>query len=97
MRLAEAREEYLDYLVVERGSSPNTVDAYGRDVARYVRFLQDEGITDADAAKARHPLPRKKEGGAAKPSALAAQDYSQRAYTGDMINLFEDDEEGDKP
>ena len=58
---------------------------------------KQEGITDADAAKARHPLPRKKEGGAAKPSALAAQDYSQRAYTGDMINLFEDDEEGDKP
>ena len=54
MRLAEAREEYLDYLVVERGSSPNTVDAYGRDVARYVRFLQDEGITDADDVTRQH-------------------------------------------
>lgn len=29
---------------------------------------------------------------APKPSALTAQDYTQRQYAGDMINLFEDDE-----
>ena len=48
MNLAEAREEYLAYLAVERGSAENTIEAYGRDLARYVRHLADEGIEDAD-------------------------------------------------
>ena len=29
-----------------------------------------------------------------KPSALTAQDYTQRQYAGDVINLFEDEEDG---
>ncbi len=57
---------------------------------------KQEGIADVEAAKARHPLPKRAEGGAKAP-ALSAQDYSQRSYTGDMINLFEDDEEGGTP
>ena len=48
MELAEAREEFLSYLMVERGSSENTVDAYGRDLERYVRHMESCGITDAD-------------------------------------------------
>ena len=48
MELAEAREEFLSYLMVERGSSENTVEAYGRDLERYVRHMEDCGITDAD-------------------------------------------------
>lgn len=48
MDLARAREEYLSYLVVERGSSRNTVDSYGRDLARYVSWLSEHGVTDAD-------------------------------------------------
>ena len=48
MELTEAREEYLSYLLVERGSSANTVEAYGRDLLRYVRHLADAAITDAD-------------------------------------------------
>ena len=31
--------DYLGYLSVERGSSPHTIDAYGRDLQEYVRFL----------------------------------------------------------
>ncbi|MBM6774969.1 tyrosine recombinase [Olsenella profusa] len=46
--LARAREEYLGYLAVERGSSDNTVAAYGRDLARYVAWLADRGVTDPD-------------------------------------------------
>lgn len=48
MDLEGARKEYLDHLVVERGSSPNTLDAYGRDLARYVRFLRERGRADCD-------------------------------------------------
>lgn len=37
---------YLDHLVVERGSAPNTVSSYRRDLVRYERFLSGYGITD---------------------------------------------------
>ena len=45
MDLSAARMEYLDYLAIERGSSPNTVESYGRDLARYVAWLADAGVT----------------------------------------------------
>ena len=44
--LSRAREEYLGYLAVERGSSDNTVAAYGRDLSRYVGWLAERGVTD---------------------------------------------------
>lgn len=37
---------YLDHLVVERGSAPNTVSSYRRDLVRYERFLSSYGLTD---------------------------------------------------
>ena len=46
MNLAQAQREYLDYLAIERGSSPNTVQSYGRDLARYLRFLEERGIVE---------------------------------------------------
>ena len=48
MTLERALTDYLDYLSVERGASPNTVEAYGRDLARYLAWLADEGVTDPD-------------------------------------------------
>ncbi len=39
---------FLNYLVVERGLSANTLDAYGRDLARYLDFLQKSGVDDVD-------------------------------------------------
>jgi integrase/recombinase XerD len=39
-------ERFLDHLTVERGLSRNTIDAYGRDLARYERFLRERGVTD---------------------------------------------------
>ncbi len=46
--LPQARDEYLGYLAVERGSSDNTVAAYGRDLSRYVGWLAERGVTDPD-------------------------------------------------
>jgi integrase/recombinase XerD len=43
-------ERFLDHLVVERGLSPNTVQAYRRDLARYVHFLGQRDVRDVTAA-----------------------------------------------
>jgi integrase/recombinase XerD len=36
-------ERFLDHLSVERGLSGNTIEAYRRDLSRYVRFLREHG------------------------------------------------------
>lgn len=46
---SRALQVYLDHLTVERGSSPNTVGAYRRDLTRYVLFLDASGIELAEA------------------------------------------------
>ncbi len=46
-RIASQVERFLDYVVAERGLSPNTVGAYRRDLARYASFLRDRGMEDA--------------------------------------------------
>ncbi|WP_369054036.1 tyrosine recombinase [Kineococcus terrestris] len=38
--------DYLAHLRVERGLSENTLGAYRRDLARYVRFLRARGVAD---------------------------------------------------
>ena len=41
-------QTYLDHLEVERGASPNTIASYRRDLGRYVAYLAQRGITQAD-------------------------------------------------
>lgn len=48
MDLGPARDEYLNYLAVERGSSPNTIEAYGRDLSRYVDYVYAHGVREPD-------------------------------------------------
>ena len=38
---------YLDHLAVERGLSDHTLDAYRRDLGRYVAFLRSRGMSEA--------------------------------------------------
>ena len=49
--MAEGRlyARFLNYLAAERGLSSNTVEAYGRDVARYLRFLRERGVGPEEA------------------------------------------------
>lgn len=42
---AEA-QRFLDYMLVERGLSSNTIAAYGRDIGQFVEFAKEMGTTD---------------------------------------------------
>ena len=42
-------EEYLDWLVLEKGRSANTIDAYRLDLLDYLAFGADDGWSPADA------------------------------------------------
>ena len=46
--MEELIQEYLAYLRVERGSSPNTVSAYEHDLRDYADFLAKRGVDDVD-------------------------------------------------
>ncbi len=43
-----AARRYLDHLTVERGLADNTLDAYRRDLDRYLAFLDTRGVADLD-------------------------------------------------
>ena len=43
-------ERFRDHLAFERGLSPRTLDAYGRDTARLKAFLEARGVVDPGAA-----------------------------------------------
>jgi integrase/recombinase XerD len=43
-----ALEEFLSYLAVEKGSSKLTVEAYGRDLTRYLVWLGEQGVKRVD-------------------------------------------------
>ncbi len=38
-------DQFLDFLVVERGLSKNTIDSYSRDLSRYVRYLKQRHVS----------------------------------------------------
>jgi integrase/recombinase XerD len=38
------RREFLNYLRIEKGLSANTVEAYGRDVGKYLAYLEDRKV-----------------------------------------------------
>lgn len=42
----QAQQRYLDYLLVQKGASANTVGAYRRDLNRYLEYLERHRIRD---------------------------------------------------
>ena len=52
--LASLFDRYNEFLMVDKGSADNTVDAYRRDLRRYLEGLAAEGIGSIDAAGTEH-------------------------------------------
>lgn len=44
--MQELVEKYLNYLLIERGVAENTLEAYGRDLRRFLLIVQEKGFTD---------------------------------------------------
>ncbi len=44
MTLLDLFDGFLDYLSIERGLSPNTLESYARDLQRYARFFEERRI-----------------------------------------------------
>lgn len=44
--IEEYIREFLDYLRIERGSSANTIDAYGRDLGAFAAYAAERGATE---------------------------------------------------
>ncbi|HBG15176.1 MAG TPA: site-specific tyrosine recombinase XerD, partial [Firmicutes bacterium] len=46
-------EEFTNYIAVERGLAPNTLESYGRDLRQYLDYLHDKkGISLAETTHA---------------------------------------------
>ena len=41
----ELLDRFINFLRVEKGLSPNTLESYSRDLVGYLRFLEALGIT----------------------------------------------------
>ncbi|MBQ1347051.1 MAG: tyrosine recombinase [Erysipelotrichaceae bacterium] len=51
MKLDKAIREYIFALSTSEGKAANTVESYSRDLKKYVGFLQDRGIQDAEKVR----------------------------------------------
>jgi integrase/recombinase XerD len=52
--LDAALDVFLEHLAVERGLSPRTVEAYGRDLARFAEHLAEAGVARVGAVRREH-------------------------------------------
>jgi integrase/recombinase XerD len=44
--MRELLDKYLNHLLIERGISQNTLEAYGRDLSRFMLIVQEQGLRD---------------------------------------------------
>ena len=80
-------EQFYDYLTFERGLSGRTVVAYGRDLSRWMTFLEAEGVRDpaaVDVRVLREWIFALKDSGLAPTSIRRAQS-AIRTYFGFML------------
>jgi integrase/recombinase XerD len=54
--LDSAVDLYLDHVKIERGLARNTVEAYGRDLAKFAHWAGTEGLEDPGQVEPRHVL-----------------------------------------
>lgn len=47
--MKELIQQFLDYLSVERGLAPNTIESYGRDLRAFSDFFEKRGLKSLDA------------------------------------------------
>jgi integrase/recombinase XerD len=52
--LSRAVDGFLAHLSVERGLAPRTIEAYGRDLARFVAFLEEQGVANPRGIARKH-------------------------------------------
>ncbi len=53
-QLARAVDGFLTHAAVERGLSPRTIEAYSRDLARFVHHLDGHGVRHTDQVRREH-------------------------------------------
>lgn len=51
MRLKDGIDDYLSHLRIERGRAPLTLDSYARELFAYLTFLEERGVTTAEAVE----------------------------------------------
>ena len=44
----ELTQKYLDFLIIEKGLSHNSVESYSTDLVQYITFLEKKSITNLD-------------------------------------------------
>src|SRR5512145_2296356 len=44
--MRELLDRYYNYLLIEKGAAENTLEAYSRDLKRYVSFLEQKGLSE---------------------------------------------------
>jgi integrase/recombinase XerD len=73
-------DDFLDYLRYERGMSPHTVEAYGRDLRRYAAFLAERDVPAEAAQEADLRAYFAAAGGDGAASSVARRTASLRAF-----------------
>ena len=54
--MRELLERYYNHLLIERGAAGNTLEAYSRDLKRFVTFLEEKGVSDVRSVSSRHVI-----------------------------------------
>jgi integrase/recombinase XerD len=82
MKEHSALVDFIHHLQVERGLSPATVDAYGRDIRRYLSFLTSQGMPTTEAVQPKavtaHLLSLRRKG--LSPSSVARNFSAIRSF-----------------
>ena len=54
--MRELLDRYYNHLLIEKGAAGNTLEAYSRDLKRFVTFLEEKGLSDVRAVSSQHVI-----------------------------------------